>query len=91
MDGDKNVTATFRAIVVAELSAVAFDPIARSVSLTWNSQVETVYEIEMSTDLLGWESLGMQMATGEQTAVVVDTVPEGDRRRFYRLRKKVFK
>ncbi|MEZ5328127.1 MAG: choice-of-anchor R domain-containing protein [Verrucomicrobiales bacterium] len=86
MDADKTIGGLFSPIVEPKVQAVEFDAAGRTVRLTWDSQAAAVYEIEMSTDLLGWESLGTRAGTGDQTSAVVDTSIGNNPQRFYRLR-----
>ena len=71
------------------LTSVEFDPIAGSVSvsLTWPSHPDAVYEIGMSTDLVDWELIETKPSTGEQTTTVV-SAPGDAPQRFFRLREK---
>jgi uncharacterized repeat protein (TIGR02543 family) len=85
MDGDKNVIAMFRPVILPEIKGVAFDPVARSVSLTWSSHRDAVYEIEMSTDLVAWVSIQTKLGIGERTTAAF-SVPNDVSQRFYRLR-----
>jgi N-acetylneuraminic acid mutarotase len=92
MDSDKNVAAKFRSVIIPEIVGVVFDPVARSVNVTWLSQPDAIYEIEVSADLVAWEALETKPGTGEQTTAVLDSAPNGpngERQRFYRLREKL--
>jgi N-acetylneuraminic acid mutarotase len=72
---------------VITLTIGEFDPIARSVSLTWPSHRRVAYEIEMSTDLVDWELIETTLGTGEQTTTVV-SAPSDAPQSFFRLRER---
>ena len=86
MDSDKSVAAKFRPIIIPEITGVVFDPVARSVSVTWLSHPDAIYEIQVSADLVRWETLETKQGTGEQTTIELNSAPNGERQHFYRLR-----
>jgi len=93
MDGDKNVTATFRSTAVPRISRVGFDRESKTATLSWGSAAGVVYEIEISDNLIDW--LPLQVVNGAPdadtttaTGLPDDPTLDANGQRFYRLRER---
>ncbi len=69
------------------ITASAWNPAQRILSLTWNSRPEKSYRIEASTNLISWMPLATGVASGGYaTSYTSPAQPSGIFRRFFRVK-----